>query len=428
MKTNQFSIRWSKLWTFISVSVVVVALLLHSTLTFADSANSFVFDDLKSHWSKSDVMALYEKGIVNGTSATMFAPNRQIRVDEFIKLCVTALGHKIDTSGYTNWATPYIKKALDIGIVYESDFKNFSRAITREEMAALASRTLSFTTDVSSSSIDFDVIKSMADYSIATDYYKQDVINAVRLGLMKGQYTTPAGNYFKPKAYSTRAEAAVVISRVLDGGRRVAFVPKDDNGNVPYTKVSYYTFTDKDGWTTIPTIVYAPLNALGRYETEVTDIWNEWDYKPDEINGYFERGYQEQQKELNVLGVISKEEYEKPHNLEYMHFSFSANLRAFGDTKNIIDYDLFISTRNSKTLKPNQYYDYYLKHYPKLMYYTLDKLFGAEADRVRGYIKHGFINQLPVDVEGKVLTINNRSFWIVADKDGMRVNISEKLK
>lgn len=413
---------FQSLITFVlSMSLIVSS----STFSFADDAT---FSDLKNHWSKSDVMALYAKGIVNGTTSSTFSPNNLIRVDEFIKLCVSALGYKVDTTGYTNWATPYIKKALDIGIVYESDFKNFNRAITREEIAAVACRTLSFNTDVSSSSIDFDVIKSMADYSVATDYFKQDVINAVRLGLMKGLSSSPAGTYFKPKATSTRAEAAVVIARILDVNKRIAFVPKDDSGKVPFTKVSYYTFTDKEGWTTIPTIVYAPLNALGRYETEVIDIWNEWDYKPDEVNGYFDRAYQPQDKVLVIEGAISKEEHEKPHNLNYLHFILAANLRAFGDSKNTTDYDLYIATNNSKTLKPSQYYDYYVKHYSKLMYSTLDKLFGSEADQVRGYIKLGFVNQLPSEVEGKAMIINNRRFWIVADKDGMQINISEKLK
>ena len=94
-----------------TITILLTLTLLLSTMTsFADIR----FKDVETHWASSEIHYLAEKGIVNGVGAGLYKPEGKVGVDEFIKLCVGALGYNYETTSYQYWATPYIEKALEL--------------------------------------------------------------------------------------------------------------------------------------------------------------------------------------------------------------------------------------------------------------------------------------------------------------------------
>ncbi len=103
-------------------------------------------------WAKESIERLKSLGIVNGKSATSFSPDDKTTREEFLKMLLLACDIKPDASGETgfsdvaagSWCAPYIKKAIDLGIVTgisETDF-GVGREITRQDMAVLCYRML----------------------------------------------------------------------------------------------------------------------------------------------------------------------------------------------------------------------------------------------------------------------------------------------
>ncbi len=64
------------------------------------------------------------------------ATNSNIKIDNFIKLLVPAAGIEIDTSQ----SNPYLKAAMDTGIVKEGDFEDYKAYLTRIDAALLLNR------------------------------------------------------------------------------------------------------------------------------------------------------------------------------------------------------------------------------------------------------------------------------------------------
>lgn len=176
------------------------------------------FTDISSHWAKDDVVSMYQAGIIDGISSTKFAPDDKITRSQFIKLVVATLG--LDTkAAYTgactdvkdHWSAQYVQaaetaKLIDSNLVADNKLLP-DQNITREEMAALITAAAKYKgVDYAGGSVDSFTDK--ADISAwATEY----VAGAVKLEIVKGM----EDGSFAPKADATRAQSAVMISRLL---------------------------------------------------------------------------------------------------------------------------------------------------------------------------------------------------------------------
>lgn len=173
-----------------------------------------LFTDIKDYdWAKKEITTLYEKGIISGDGNGSFSPERNVSREEFVKMLVVAVNLKeqkhydfVDVT-VDNWAYPYVMKAVTAGIVKGVTDTNFGtgNSISREDMATLAARVLGCSETVQSSEdfIDTDEI---------SEYAKASVLLMKEKGIIKGY----DDGSFRPKALSTRAEAAVIICRILD--------------------------------------------------------------------------------------------------------------------------------------------------------------------------------------------------------------------
>ena len=99
-------------------------------------------------------MDLYDAGIVNGASATMFYPENNVTRAEFTKMAVVLFGldSKSTESQFTDvpaneWYAKYVVAATEAGIVTGISETEFAPNddVTREQMAAIIGRYLDIT-------------------------------------------------------------------------------------------------------------------------------------------------------------------------------------------------------------------------------------------------------------------------------------------
>lgn len=182
--------------------------------------NPVIFSDTYNHWGRRYVELLKATEIISGYPDGSFRPNNTIRVDEFLVLCIKSLGVEVDTSnndsGY--WAKPFIDYGLENGLIGIT-FGDTERPITREEMSQIAVKTLENLEEVETINED-DLKDEINDLDFIKDKNKQAVLKAYVSGLMSGM----PGNVFMPQNTATRAEASVVVLRLVDATERKPYV------------------------------------------------------------------------------------------------------------------------------------------------------------------------------------------------------------
>lgn len=176
------------------------------------------YSDMGFHWSRKVVGKLTGLDIIAGVNGK-FLPNNPVQADQFIKMAVCAMGHKIERgTGY--WAQPFIDTAISEGLVVKGEIADYKRPLTREQMARIIVRTTLKVDAKPDGKYDQYIIGKVNDYYAITDGLKQYVLDGYKLGLIAG-----SNNSFNPKDTLTRAEAAAVIIRFLDVTERRPMQP-----------------------------------------------------------------------------------------------------------------------------------------------------------------------------------------------------------
>ncbi|GKX32374.1 hypothetical protein SH1V18_48540 [Vallitalea longa] len=200
-------------------SIVLIILLICLTVnTMGVHANDeIIFSDVpEDNWATQNIKYLVSNNVINGFPDGTFKPSFNINKDAFIKMAVTALGYTNIENDSKYWATNYINKAIELGLIKEDQFFNYQEPITREEMASIIAKAIDDTGNEKARNLIEDYVK---DFSSVSYYYKEDVKDAYLLGIITG---LPDGT-FKPQNYSTRAEASAIIHRMMDKWQRKPF-------------------------------------------------------------------------------------------------------------------------------------------------------------------------------------------------------------
>ena len=177
------------------------------------------FTDISSfNWAKTAIEQLVDRGIVEGTGNNLFEPKREVTRAEFIKMILLALEQEISDNdkspfpdvGVSKWYAPYIAKAKELGIVEGSADGNFypDASITRQEMTAMIVRAMEkmeLWDEENTSALSFNDNNEIASW--AKDY----VAKAYDKGIIEGV----GDGYFSPRTNANRAQAAVIIYRIL---------------------------------------------------------------------------------------------------------------------------------------------------------------------------------------------------------------------
>lgn len=175
------------------------------------------FQDLKNHWSRSDIEALASRMLVNGDADGQFHPNAWITRAEFAKLLTDAfaLPEKASHSVFNDvdpfaWYASALDKAIHFGLM-EGDGQGNLRPeayVSREEIAVMLDRARSLTAFKYESP---SVLLSYADSNLASEWSKEALGSLAHLGIIQGDN----GNHVRPTNLSTRSEAAVMVKRLL---------------------------------------------------------------------------------------------------------------------------------------------------------------------------------------------------------------------
>lgn len=157
----------------------------HSAAILLSGKGDSDFPDMKGHWAASYVDYLSSRGVVNG---------------------------KPDEEGR---------------LIFDPN-----SMITRAEFSVMLCRWLGLETSGSASRVDF------ADAADIPVWALDSVRAVVAAGLIQGAAAAD-GVYFMPKQPLTRAQAAVILGRTMEGGRMMADLPYPDAGDIPDWAVTY---------------------------------------------------------------------------------------------------------------------------------------------------------------------------------------------
>lgn len=170
-------------------------------------------------WAKDYINSLSSKKVINGFGDGTFKPGNKVTREEFVKMLVVALNLKGDIKlGFndvdsTHWAYEYIKKAVSAGVVNGISDTEFgiNTAISRQDMAVMAYRAAKKVGKLNNIEPDKN---NFSDESDIADYAKDAIAYMKSAGIINGV----GDNMFNPLGTATRAETAVVISKIIDGG------------------------------------------------------------------------------------------------------------------------------------------------------------------------------------------------------------------
>ncbi|WP_246608918.1 sugar-binding protein [Paenibacillus agaridevorans] len=175
------------------------------------------FDDLsKVQWALEAIRELAARQIINGMSASTFAPGREITRAEFAALLVRAIG-LAEVSGSTfadvkpdAWYAGVVGAAAKAGLINGQGNNRFAptAAITREEMAVILKRALEWQRK---QAIQASEAHSFADDAQISSWAREATKALAELGIMIGR----SNNNFVPQAPVNRAEAAQAIYNYL---------------------------------------------------------------------------------------------------------------------------------------------------------------------------------------------------------------------
>ncbi|NQX60564.1 S-layer homology domain-containing protein [Paenibacillus qinlingensis] len=185
------------------------------------------FEDMAGHWAQPDVDWMLRHLLVNGVTQTAFKPNSTVKRAEFAAILVRALGiplsenlpqnhfSDVDTNA---WYYEAVQKAVSKELIDGVDRERFApeETITREQMAVMIGRAYRFLGFGSTSSGDSASLDPFIDSSSVQDWAKADVTLAIKEGFMMGV----TAESFEPGGITTRAQAAVVLRRLLEHSAR----------------------------------------------------------------------------------------------------------------------------------------------------------------------------------------------------------------
>ena len=166
-----------------------------ATVKIVDNSKDFI--DTRNHWAEDEIDFVSARGLVNGMSATIYAPNNSTTRAQL--WTILARQNDADLTGGATWFENAQNWAKAKGI---SDGANPNAAINRAQMVTMLWRAMGQPAAASGASFD-DVP--------ADSYYAQAVAWAIENGITAGV----SGGRFDPNSTCTRAQIAAFLARSM---------------------------------------------------------------------------------------------------------------------------------------------------------------------------------------------------------------------
>ncbi|NBD27735.1 S-layer homology domain-containing protein, partial [Paenibacillus glycinis] len=186
--------------------------------------SAHAFADTQGHWAQKEIELLANKRIVEGSPNGGFKPNEAITRAEFAALLVRALGlsEAIDAKAFADvdaddWYAGAVGAARHAGLIDgygDGDFRP-NAGITREQMAVMIARAMVFAGQSPARSAA--ALEPFADGGDIAEWAADAAASLVGAGIIQG--ATAAS--FDPRAQATRAQSAVLLTRMLQALRYI---------------------------------------------------------------------------------------------------------------------------------------------------------------------------------------------------------------
>ncbi len=225
----------------------ITAAVLAAAVMTANAAYAASFTDIWGHWAEKVIIRLADSGVINGITPTEFAPEGTVTRAQFLKMAMETNGIKpvdfregecLDAVG-SDWFSGYMQSALDKGLIPSEMIGGYSvnvvsqtdaegnvtskavytgafgpdTPINREEMAVITQNTYQYSLNASTmrdmseaGKKEFSDAENISEWALAS----------VNLACAQGFIEGMDDGSFAPKATATRAQAAAIISRVMD--------------------------------------------------------------------------------------------------------------------------------------------------------------------------------------------------------------------
>jgi uncharacterized repeat protein (TIGR02543 family) len=211
-----------------AVLTLVLTLGLLCVPAYAADAAAQVFPDVASgDWYYSDVMSLYEAGVVNGFNDGTFRPNETVTTGQALKMVILAAGYEAPETVASHWARGYLNMALSQKFIDKGEIVDLDVNMSRALVAKVAARALG--------------LQKTSDTYYFSDAQGDDNIQALyEQGILLGYSDATV----KPDRSLSRAELSAIVYRIY------AYVEKQVKPDNELDKLSPSDFklrTTEDG-------------------------------------------------------------------------------------------------------------------------------------------------------------------------------------
>lgn len=278
---------------------LVFIMLLSSATSFAHKKEDFK-DLKKEHWAYESVMKMVDLGILSGFPDNTFKPDAPVSRAEFAKMMVLTLGLDLTNPsepsfkdvGKNDWAYKYVETAKYYLTGYRTNngdyYKPKDNAV-REDMAVAIVKGLG----INAEATNLSVLDKYSDKNSISPNLKKYVAAAINEGIMIG-----ANGKFNPTATLTRAEAAVLLCRLITS-EKVTYDKEEKvtygEGNYkPYLTSSVSGNSIKLSWTKVD----KPSVGFKSYQVSIS--------KSDSTPSYPDNGYLKAITDINTLTTSLK--------------------------------------------------------------------------------------------------------------------------
>ena len=187
------------------------------------------FTDITGHWAADNILFAASRGLLSGTSDTTFSPDTGMTRGMFVTALGRLAGINPDsykTGKFTDvkadaYYAPYVNWAAQNGIVEGVTATTFApdTNINREQMAVIMANY--------AKKLGYDLPKTLqavtfADNAQISSWAKNAVRTMQQAGILSGKN----GNKFDPKGTATRAEVATILRRFVE----IVIDPQTANG------------------------------------------------------------------------------------------------------------------------------------------------------------------------------------------------------
>lgn len=198
----------------------------NSTISYSGETQ-YLYNDIESvGWAQNAIYTLSKRGVLNGVGEGKFMPDNNVKREEFVKILVTAFN--VETEGVADlsfsdvlpgaWYEKYINAGVNTKAIngIGNNMFGVGKSITRQDLAVMAYRFAKSTGCKFENSASLD---SFVDRGAISDYAKEAVQALYSEEIINGM----GNSRFEPNQPATRAQAAVIVHRLLDyaeGGQK----------------------------------------------------------------------------------------------------------------------------------------------------------------------------------------------------------------